>query len=229
MRARANAADTRALERMLPPGEDPNDYVIGSSSGLPVRKLPSSVAWAADPRSLLDALAAIATRATKSGGLPADMADRLDALADAAREHTPVIEHPTWCDRGDACRIDRDEWDEGVISVYHETVLFELVEGDTKYSVGNRWCVELMQVENYLSDGSVERGQACLYVDVPPHNDGLHGVQLERFTRAVAAAGHLAAGSPPASPTHPDVARCGCETCLPSDPTIRVTRGPVPD
>lgn len=169
----------------------------------------------ADAWTLLDKLAAIARRASR-GGLPSEMAQKLDALAEAARTHGPVIEHPSWCDRGDACLSDM-EWDEGVLSVYHETTLFEMYEGDTKFNSGHRWYVQLLQAENYMPDGTVMRDAVRLYVDVPPNNDGLHGVQLERFARAVALGGHLATGSPPASPNHPDVAHCGCETCSPDE------------
>jgi hypothetical protein len=186
----------------------------------------------AEAWTLLDKLAAIADRATKGDGLPAEMAEKLDALARSAREHGPVIQHPAWCARGDACHSDM-QWEPDVVSVYHEATLFEMPAdgGWVAARPGDRYQVHLMLAENYRPDGTVERDAVRLYVETPwQGGDGLHGAQLEKFTAALALAGQLAAMSPESTPTHPDVAGCDCCTSWEvTDPSIRITRGPTPD
>jgi hypothetical protein len=182
--------DTRLLERMLPAGANPADYVIGSSSGLPRPKLQD--VKDADAYTLLDQLAVVADRAAKLGGaLPPDMAEKMDALADAARRQGPVITHPAWCDR---VHCFSEPEPDGTISVGHLRVLLEEFDCDVHVpGMRPEARVQVIRYDNYYPDGSVDSEGAVMFVDVPQHNEFM-GPAAHRFARAVAVAGELIAG-----------------------------------
>jgi hypothetical protein len=189
-------ADTRDLAAMLPAGADPSDYVIGSASGLPVRKL--TLLDEADADTLLDKLAAIAHRATMGDGLPADMADKLQAIVDAARTHLPVIEHPAWCDRK-YCFSEVEP--NGTVSVGHHRVLLEEFDCDVHVpGMHPERLVTVIRFDNYYPDGSIDSEGAVMFLDIPRDGEFV-GAQARRYARAVAVAGELVAG---------DVLPAGC-------------------
>lgn len=190
MSAPAKNADARLLERMLPPGENPENYVIGSSSGLPRPKLID--VQHADADTLLDQLALIASRAVKLGGaLPADMAEKMDALADAARRQGPVIVHPAWCDRVHC--FSEDEPD-GTVSVGHHRVLLEEYACDVHIpGMRPERLVTVIRFDNYYPDGSIDSEGATMFLDVPVHGEFI-GAAARRYARAVAVAGEIVTG-----------------------------------